>query len=184
VSARRFAGWLVAPAVIVAGLAVGPSASADDIDVHHLPSWAEAAIPSSILDISGGILTLEPNLEDVAQTEGNDITLNSDILFAFGKAELTPIAKARIAQLTKDIPKGGVLSVVGYTDSIGSDAANLVLSKQRAAAVAAAITAARTDLRPTVDGKGEANPVEPNTMAGKDNPDGRAKNRRVEITVG
>ena len=74
--------------------------------------------------------------------------------------------------------------MTGHTDSIGDDASNLTLSQQRAQAVADAISAARSDLRLTVVGKGESDPVEPNEQGGEDNPEGRAKNRRVTVVPG
>jgi outer membrane protein OmpA-like peptidoglycan-associated protein len=68
--------------------------------------------------------------------------------------------------------------IVGHTDSDGDDAANLDLSRRRAAAVKAALTgefgidAARME----TDGKGEAEPA-----AGNDTAAGKAANRRVEF---
>lgn len=44
--------------------------------------------------------------------------------------------------------------------------------------MAAAVRSSRPDLRLTVTGRGEADPVAPNTLGGKDNPEGRGKNRR------
>ena len=68
--------------------------------------------------------------------------------------------------------------IVGHTDSDGDTAANLDLSKRRAASVKAAlvsefkIDAARMD----TDGKGEGEPVDKN-----ETPAGKANNRRVEF---
>lgn len=70
------------------------------------------------------------------------------------------------------------VQVVGHTDSDGDDAANMDLSKRRAAAVKAALTAqfgidaGRMD----TDGKGESQPMDKN-----DTPAGKANNRRVEF---
>ena len=71
------------------------------------------------------------------------------------------------------------MSVTGHTDDVGTDADNLSLSKDRAATVAAAVTAARPDLVLTVEGRGESDPVESNRE-----PAGREANRRVEIRYG
>jgi outer membrane protein OmpA-like peptidoglycan-associated protein len=68
--------------------------------------------------------------------------------------------------------------IVGHTDSDGSDAANLELSKKRAEAVKQAlvnefgIDASRT----SSDGKGEKEPMEDNKTK-----QGKAQNRRVEF---
>ena len=70
------------------------------------------------------------------------------------------------------------VQIAGHTDSDGDDAANLDLSKRRAASVKAALTrefgidAGRMD----ADGKGESQPVDSNTT-----PAGKANNRRVEF---
>jgi outer membrane protein OmpA-like peptidoglycan-associated protein len=57
----------------------------------------------------------------------------------------------------------------------------VALSKRRAAAVAKAVRAARPDLVLTVTGRGEAEPVEPNTQGGKDKPGGAQQEPAVEI---
>jgi outer membrane protein OmpA-like peptidoglycan-associated protein len=70
------------------------------------------------------------------------------------------------------------VQVVGHTDADGDEAANLDLSKRRAAAVKAALTA-RFGIdagRMDTDGKGESQPVDKN-----DSPAGKANNRRVEF---
>ena len=110
------------------------------------------------------------------------MSLATDILFDFGSADLTPGAAAKIPEILKGIPSGIQVAVNGYTDSIGTEADNLVLSQKRAQAVADVITQSRPDLILTVTGLGEANPVAPNTNPdGTDDPLGRAQNRRVEL---
>ena len=88
------------------------------------------------------------------------------------------------AQILKDNPSVKV-TIEGHTDSKGTDAYNQKLSERRANAVknyleSNGVTASRLD----AVGKGESDPVVPNTKPdGKDNPEGRAKNRRVELKV-
>jgi outer membrane protein OmpA-like peptidoglycan-associated protein len=72
------------------------------------------------------------------------------------------------------------LNVVGYTDNVGNPASNVTLSKGRAQSVVSYLTGRgiSKDRFQLVDGKGDANPVgDNNTTSGK------AKNRRVEITL-
>jgi len=76
------------------------------------------------------------------------------------------------------------VTIEGHTDSIGSDSYNQRLSERRAQAVKAylvskGVAASRLE---TV-GKGEQEPVAPNTKDGKDNPQGRAMNRRAELKI-
>lgn len=124
------------------------------------------------------------------------VTLSSDVLFAFGKARLSPRAHAIIAAVAGRL-KGtvaGEVAVDGYTDSIGTDAVNLPLSRRRAAAVAGALRAITGGgirgggirggaITYRVAGHGSADPVAPNTTStGADNPAGRRLNRRVTIS--
>ena len=123
--------------------------------------------------------------QDIERTEqdGDEtvISLDSDILFEFDKAEISAAAAAKIEELVADIPDGTALSIGGHTDSLGSDARNNPLSEERAEAVAAVLRSARPDLSLTVEGFGSSQPVADNTRGGEDNPEGRALNRRVEI---
>jgi outer membrane protein OmpA-like peptidoglycan-associated protein len=71
------------------------------------------------------------------------------------------------------------VNVVGYTDSVGSDAANQTLSERRARSVAGYLQSHGVAVqRLVVSGRGEAQPVDTN-----DTEAGRANNRRVEITL-
>lgn len=112
-----------------------------------------------------------------------DVTINSDVLFAFNKATLTASAKKTLDGLVgKLTDASGAIQVDGYTDSKGSNSYNLKLSKQRAQAVQSYLSGKVSGKKISATGHGEADPVAPNTKDGKDNPAGREKNRRVEIT--
>ena len=137
--------------------------------------------------------TTEPGLEVggasgasvIRRGDQLEVTLGTDVLFAFGSATLEPAAAARLTALAPRLARSarpGVVAVVGHTDSIGSEAANQALSEARAQAVKDVIAAARPDLQFEVSGRGASSPVAPNEINGRDNPDGRARNRRVEIT--
>ncbi len=132
-----------------------------------------------VLDPADSTTTLEKKAEKKDDTV---VTLTSDLLFDFGKATLTPEAEQAVADLAADIPQDATVRVDGYTDSIGTDAKNLRLSKQRANAVADVLASERPDLTLKVKGHGEADPVAENEVDGEDNPAGRALNRRVEVT--
>lgn len=112
--------------------------------------------------------------------------LPSDVLFAFGSAQLSPVAKAALAALRNRVEaESGSVTVNGHTDSIGDNASNERLSQQRAAAVDQALRAGLGGEFSYADkGHGESEPVAPNTLPdGSDNPDGRAQNRRVEVEI-
>lgn len=114
------------------------------------------------------------------------VNLSSDVLFDFGKASLKPEAEPELQQVAETLKsKGkGIIAIVGHTDNIGSDAANQKLSLKRAEAVRDYFKAQGIDLNYQVSGMGENQPLEANTLSnGEDNPDGRQKNRRVEIVI-
>ena len=112
--------------------------------------------------------------------------LSADVLFDFGSATLRPGAYGALEDILGSIRATypyPVILVEGHTDSIGTDAANDLLSLRRAEAVRVWLMA--HGIPPgaiTVDGIGKRRPLEPNTLPnGADNPAGRARNRRVEL---
>ncbi|CAN5312223.1 hypothetical protein BH10PSE1_BH10PSE1_00060 [soil metagenome] len=116
------------------------------------------------------------------------VEIAADVLFAFDRAELSPGATQQLSRTAALIQAGGASPVVvrGYTDAKGEDAYNLDLSRRRAQAVVnwLSTTGAIDAPRLTAEGLGEADPVAPNASAdGADNPEGRARNRRVTVTI-
>ena len=127
------------------------------------------------------------NLE-ARETERGVVVNLPDVLFEFGKADLTGEARTKarsIADVLNEQAKNRRVAVEGHTDSIGSDAFNQKLSERRAENVANALQSAGVNnQRVTVKGYGKRYPVAPNTNPdGTDNPAGRAKNRRVEVVI-
>lgn len=116
-------------------------------------------------------------------------TVNSDLAFAPGSWELTARGKGIIGDFAKKLAatQQQKLIVTGYTDNTPIGAAlmkedvstNPILSEKRAASVRDYMVS--QGIKPDMvaaRGMGEQNPVAPNTSAS-----GRAKNRRVEISV-
>lgn len=102
-------------------------------------------------------------------------------------AQPDPAGIALLDTLAADpvLALGGPITIWGHSDSSGSDASNLIASRKRAEAardylVKKGVAAERI----TVIALGEARPIAPNRkLDGSDDPDGRDKNRRVEIKV-
>lgn len=114
------------------------------------------------------------------------VALPADTLFEFDKADIRPGAEADLRTLGELIGKTqGTVQLKGYTDAKGDDAYNLALSERRADAVKNWLTANGVpNARLQAIGYGEADPVAPNQKPdGKDDPEGRAKNRRVEAII-
>ncbi len=113
-------------------------------------------------------------------------SIPADVLFAFNSATLRPEASAALAQTLASIRQAipaPMIRVEGNTDSIGSDSYNQRLSLQRARAVANWLeTQGIPPGAITTVGNGKSKPVAPNTLPdGRDNPQGRALNRRVDL---
>ena len=114
----------------------------------------------------------------------------ADLLFPSGGFQLTPAGQAELAN--NIVPKlrnlqNAKIVVYGYTDNapVGPDLQrqgipdNLVLSTRRATTVASFLTSQGVNPNiVSVKGVGDTRPVAPN-----DTPQGRAQNRRIEITV-
>lgn len=118
---------------------------------------------------------------DVSRTSDDRLKVNipSDLSFDTGSATIKTGMRAVLDAFVtslKDDPKV-LVSIVGHTDSTGSDAVNNPLSLERAQSVRDYIV--ERGVAPTriqVAGRGEREPVADNATE-----DGRAKNRRVEI---
>ena len=111
----------------------------------------------------------------------------SDALFEFGKAKLTPAAEQQLGEAGPRLATTGKHRVVieGHTDSVGKPQFNHRLSVQRAQSVRRWLK--ENDFvedRAVARGFGEKRPIAPNQKPdGSDDPEGRAKNRRVEIVI-
>ncbi|WP_304412746.1 OmpA family protein [Cellulomonas sp. KRMCY2] len=106
-------------------------------------------------------------------------TLDANVLFATGSAELSPAAQDVLAGVAADIAARGEGEVVvtGHTDSDGSDASNQTLSEQRAASVTAVLQqTGGAAVTFTAIGEGEN---EPGADNGTD--EGKQQNRRVTV---
>ena len=119
------------------------------------------------VDVDGCII------EQTVVLRAVNFEFNSDRLTAPAQETLNEVAKALIGQPSLNV------QIDGYTDSKGSDAYNLALSRKRAAAVRTyLVTNGVSGTNLVSKGFGEAAPI-----AGNDTEEGRAENRRVEFVV-
>jgi len=118
----------------------------------------------------------------VPSVEANSllITLDSGILFDVDKYDVRPEAKRALASLATVLKEADVkaFEVDGHTDSDASDEYNQVLSEKRANAVKDFLTSQGIVAEITIKGYGESRPI-----ASNDTPEGKQKNRRVEIII-
>jgi outer membrane protein OmpA-like peptidoglycan-associated protein len=160
---------------------------------------ARAALGSAkILDIVGMTLDIEDmtrGIESVLEELGAKVTdqeiridLAADVLFDFDKHDLRPEAVPSLEKVAEvlRLRVGSPVTIEGHTDSKGGDAYNQPLSEKRAQAVREWLVkkGGASAAGITIRGWGKSKPIAPNTRPdGSDDPEGRKKNRRVEITV-
>jgi outer membrane protein OmpA-like peptidoglycan-associated protein len=182
----NFSNPLAIPALIV--LALPALIHAQPAKVSNLQPKAEDLVfkvDDLVLradDMGGKVQSLEVKETPVEVR----IELAADVLFDFDKAETLPKAQQTLgqaAQMIRERAKGTV-RIEGYTDAKGSDSYNQKLSEQRALSVKAWFVNKEHigGVQFATQGFGAKNPVAPNQKRdGSDDPEGRQKNRRVEI---
>lgn len=119
----------------------------------------------------------------VSQTPDNRLKLEipSDISFDVNRADIKPNFRTVLDAFAKGLVNNppATVTIIGHTDSSGTDAINNPLSLNRAASVRDYLVARGVaSNRIAIDGRGSREPVAPN-----DTPENKAKNRRVEIFV-
>jgi len=143
--------------------------------------WMEKRADALKAELEGSGMEVHTQIDPVTGQPMMTIQAPSDIAFASGSADLQSTAfngLFKIADSVKSQP-GLKISVVGHTDSTGSQGLNAVLSKARAQSVAQYLYSAGVPVEAlTAYGVGPSTPVASNATA-----EGRAKNRRVEIHI-
>ena len=178
----------------LAGLLVAVAAHAQDIggrtvDLTYAPPidlvFTTSELSFTVIDLGGKTQDLQ-----VKETPTEiRIELAADVLFDFDKSTIKPEAASAlhtVAEIINDKGKGRSVRIDGYTDSKGSDAYNQKLSERRAASVKQWLAEREglSQVKMATQGFGAKSPVAPNTKPdGSDDPDGRQKNRRVEIVL-
>ncbi|MEZ8155957.1 OmpA family protein [Vibrio splendidus] len=145
------------------------AATASAVAVTQAPS-EPITEPAVVVEEKTSVVVTKAQTESFSQGmfETNSTELSTD-----GKIALMPLV-----EVLKAHPQSSV-AVVGHTDSTGAAEYNLMISKKRAAAVAAYIEEQGIEAdRITASGEGEENPIASNATA-----EGRAQNRRVDATI-
>ncbi|MBU2907930.1 OmpA family protein [Vibrio splendidus] len=145
------------------------AATASAVAVTQAPS-EPITEPAVVVEEKTTVVVTKAQTESFSQGmfETNSTELSTD-----GKIALMPLV-----EVLKAHPQSTV-DVVGHTDSTGAAEYNMMISKKRAAAVAAYIEEQGIEAdRITASGEGEENPI-----ASNDTAEGRAQNRRVDATI-
>ncbi|WP_235212251.1 OmpA family protein [Sphingobacterium sp. ML3W] len=140
--------------------------------------------PGAVVSIDGtddGLKNVKRDFEDATRTnEGIKFTISSDLLFPTNSSYLTEKAKlelSKVATLLKG--SSSKIRVDGHTDATGTVEYNQWLAEKRANSVKKFLTdAGISGARISAKGIGQTKPVADNKT-----PEGRQKNRRVEVVI-
>lgn len=189
------AGVFVAAAGCGAGEDPAPAPPAQEQGGAAAAAPAIPAAPGRQLDAGRSLTGTVSGLSGAASDLGARVTateiivdLPADVLFEFDQAEIQTAAVPTLRTLAELIEENptGLVTINGHTDSVGSDAYNQSLSEERAQSVAAWLTRSGgvSPDRLRTAGSGKSRPLAPNERPdGSDDPDGRARNRRVEVIL-
>ena len=119
----------------------------------------------------------------VSQTADNQLKLDipSDVSFDTGRHDIKPSLRPILERFSTTLNQNPVttVTIIGHTDSTGTDAVNNPLSVNRAASTRDYLVARGvTTNRVVINGRGSHEPIADNNSV-----EGRAINRRVEILV-
>ncbi len=143
--------------------------------------FVPAPQPEVVTEAPAPVAAPAPPPPPPPQPVSEKVSFAAEALFDFDKSVVKPEGKAALDEMMGKLQgmDTEVMIAVGHTDSVGSDAYNEKLSLRRADAVKAYLVSKGLDpARLYTEGKGESQPIAPNTSA-----EGRAKNRRVTIEV-
>ncbi|MEL7371264.1 MAG: OmpA family protein [Myxococcota bacterium] len=129
--------------------------------------------------ISADVLLRARPQQELVEVKGDRIILRGKVHFITAEARLDPDAATLLDNLVDFLVRNAALKVriEGHTDNVGSDAANLKLSRERAEAVKKYLTDNGIDSeRLATEGFGPSRPLAPNLTRR-----GREQNRRVEF---
>lgn len=174
--------------------AFGPARAAPEAppapEPPRAPAPAPPAPPAPPPDTDGdGVIDANDRCPDTppgVAVDANGCTLRGSVTlqgvtFEFNSADLTSESRPILAAVAADVKRFPNLRIElqGHTDSVGNDAYNLQLSERRAQSVRDFLIAEGVDPQQlTSRGYGESQPVADNQTA-----EGRAKNRRVVMSV-
>jgi outer membrane protein OmpA-like peptidoglycan-associated protein len=174
------------------GAAIGGAAGAATGAAVSKDNTKGAIIGGAIGAVAGAIIGnyLDNQAKEMEQVQGAEVVREGDelkvtfaekILFDFDSSALKAASQAQLDQVAGVLAKYPETNIVvkGHTDAKGSDEYNQRLSERRAAAVMNYLEDQGVGgSRITARGYGESMPV-----ASNDTEDGRAENRRVELSI-
>ena len=150
-----------------------------DDDLDGVPDYLDqcpGTLPGVQVDENGCELVI---LMPEREINPNQLILSSETSFEFNSAKLKQSAYSDLDLLLEQMKKYPLSrwKIVGYSDNVGSEDGNIKMSQMRAESVLNYfVSRGIPKVRFEVSGMGSKNPIADNNT-----PEGRAKNRRVEI---
>jgi outer membrane protein OmpA-like peptidoglycan-associated protein len=152
-----------------------------------LPGANSPGCPAAAAAAPGPTAPAAPKAIEVVVSKCEErLRVGADLLFDFDRAEVRPEAAPAIRELTDRVAAAAkTVMIEGHTDGKGTESYNQGLSERRAAAVRGALVdRGLKQSQLLIRGFGKSRPVAPNARPdGADDPDGRQKNRRVEVVI-
>jgi OOP family OmpA-OmpF porin len=151
---------------------------ADD-DLDGVPDYLDqcpGTLPGVQVDEKGCELVI---ILPTPEVNLNQLVLSAETSFEFNSAKLKEAAYPELEKMLEQMKEFPMSRwrIAGYTDNVGSEDGNIKMSQMRAESVLNYfVSRGIPKVRFEVVGKGSGNPIADNST-----PEGRAKNRRVEI---
>jgi outer membrane protein OmpA-like peptidoglycan-associated protein len=188
----RRISWIVAVVILLGGLGAGCGKGTGPDSMQLAPNrpFTNQELAEELR--RGGVARgagIGVDGPEIMETPRGLVVSMPNTFFAFDKADLDAGGLPVLDKMAKVLnnPRAATrkIKLEGHTDNVGSAAYNMTLSKNRADAVAKELAKqGLTADRISVEGFGGTRPVAPNRKAdGTDDPEGRAKNRRVEAII-
>ncbi len=168
----------------VVGAITGEGNRGDDIVRGAVIGGVAGAVTGNIMDRQAAELRNDFGDDRIQVIRSGDdliVRMPEAILFATDSAALNPQLRSDLFVLSESLNKypQSIVTVTGHTDNTGSAGYNQDLSERRASSVASVLrTGGVSSSRIRVVGAGENRPIATNQTA-----EGRAQNRRVDITI-
>ncbi|MEO1537797.1 MAG: OmpA family protein [Pseudomonadota bacterium] len=168
----------------VLGAITGDGSRGDDILRGAVIGGVAGAVTGNIMDRQAAELRNDFDNSEIEVINTGDeliVRMPEAILFATDSATLNPNLQSDLFVLAENLNKypDSIVTVTGHTDNTGSAGYNQDLSERRASSVVSVLRSggvASSRLR--IVGAGENRPIATNQTA-----EGRAQNRRVDITI-
>ena len=146
--------------------------------IIHFNKIKESPLPSVVLTREGRKEKSPSQFQQIGQLGG--VSGSNNLNFLSNKFELTDFAKRELISIAKKIKTFDAttrIKIIGYTDNVGDEDKNLILSQERANSIRDYFVSLGIErIRMETIGRGSSNAV-----ASNDTPEGRSLNRRVEV---